>query len=617
MPESITMHEQQITDPIAEAAQQEALQQAQGFLESEIPALQKVTGLAVDVQVGKGWATDMETGNFSVDPTFFTERGYSAEHSAYATLHELMAHVRDVKRDPVFAARQRAFGRRSEADHLFSNILTDIHGNKLMHRLLPRQADVASDLYDTKLFPLEKDGEPVDYTAKPLHVQFLYKMIRQEMVPGGATPVRPEVDEALAGLRNYKGSGQDVIAHLTKPDAKVSGSDRFDKQLATIYPVYRALLEQAKEEAEQQGGDSQADGQPGSSDGQPSEPNQNQPAKPGEKSDPFSAEYADYFEDKHPEPMSEEQEKQLDEMIRKAAKEQRDHTKAPDPKRELDQTLRRETGFGLREHQSYAAEVEKHKDAIDAMRDVYRSVIQERVARRRGLSRNVYADGDILNPNRLPQLIIDKKAGITEPEAFTRYEKIRGNTELVGKTDYLFVFDRSGSMQGDKSAAASASALIMLEALAGMERDIKETEEREGLDLDLDIRTALYTFNSEVACTKQLSSGLSDAERLVTYSQVKDAGGGNADSVVLHQIEAMPIEADRKQVLIVVSDGEADNVEASRASVLRLRQNGWHVFGVAIGSRAAEKLYEPYSRLIDDPSNLPDVLQSFIESTLQ
>ncbi len=602
MPETIMMHEQQVIDPTVEAAQQEALQQAQGFLESEIPALQKVTGLAVDVQVGKGWATNMETGNFSVDPTFFMERGYTAEHSAYATLHELMAHVRDVKRDPVFAARQRAFGGRSEADHLFSNILTDIHGNKLMHRLLPRQADVAADLYDTKLFPLEMDGKPIDYAAKPLHVQFLYKMIRQEMVPGSDTPVRPEVDAALESLRNYKGSGQDAISHLTKPDAKVAGSDRFDKQLATIYPVYQALLEQAKEEAEQQGHGFAANGQSGSS----------------EQSDPFSSEYQDYFEDKHPEPMGKEQEKQLDEMIRKATKEKQNQDKAPDPKRELDQTLRRETGFGLREHQSYSAEVEKHKDAIDAMRDVYRSVIQERVFQRRGLSRNVYVEGDILNPNHLPQLIIDKKSGTAEPEAFMRYEQVRGRTELVGKTDYMFVFDRSSSMGEDgKSAAAAASAIIMLEALAGMERDIQQAEADTGIELDLDIRTALYTFDDESKCLKPLSAGLSDTERLSVRRSIMQPGGSTADFLALQDIATIPRESDRKRVIMVVSDGESNDPDAASAAIRRLRDQGDVVFGIGIGSNAASKLYAPLGRRVDNPNDLPDVVQSFIESTLQ
>lgn len=652
---------QQAVDQEVAAAQAtpeaEALANARTFIEREIPALQKITGLNVDVRIGKGWATNTETGTFAVDPSFFLERGYSAEHSVYATLHELMAHVRGVKRDPVGMARRNAFASQGEAQHLFNNILTDIEGNKFMHRMLPAQAKVAEDLYSTKLFPLEKDGKPVDYAAVPLHMQFLYKMIREEMIPDSETAVRPEVDAALARLRDYKGTGQDVIAYLTKPDPKLPDSDRFDMQLATIYPAYKALMEQAKEEAknqtqqdsgegqsgESQSGDQSAQNQetqPGSQNedgtsqdkqqnGQPEE-NQNkgneQPSQNGgeqqgssEQGDPqsFTDAYKDYFENAHPEPMDEEQEKALEDMISQAVREQQQE-RTPDPLRKLDQTLREETGFGLSAHESYATEVEKHRDAIDAMRDVYRSVIQERVAQRRGLSRQSYVEGDILNPNRLPQLIIDKKAGVTEPAAFTRYEHVKGRTEIVGKTDYIFVFDRSSSMsENGKSTAAATSALILLEALAGMERDVVEAEKQTGIELDLDIRTALYTFTSEQECLKPLSPGLSDAERLNARQSILQPSGSTADFLALDEVAAIPVESDRKRIVIAVSDGESDDSDRAAHAIQRLKQQGVEVFGVGIGSDAATRLYAPSSRRVDNPSDLPDVLQSFIESTLR
>lgn len=620
-----------------------ALEHARDFLLHEIPALQKLTGLAVDVRIGKGWETDPTTGSFTVDPKFFFERGYSAEHSIYATLHELLAHVRGAKHDPVAMARRIAFGKQGEAQHLFDNILTDVEGNKLMHRMLPAQTAVGEDIYANRQFPLERDGQTIDYAAKPLHIQFLYKMIRQEMIPDSETPVRPETDDALASLRNYKGTGQDVIALLTRPGIKrgelglsddaahkpLSDSERFDLQLAIIYPVYQALLEQAKQEAAQQqansneesgdGDTTQADQQSGAS-----EPANDQSTSPSDKdnsgqpSDPFAADYADYHNNVHPEPISEEQAKNLDDMIRQSIREQQDASRPPDTRQKLDAQLRRETGFGVRDHELYAAEVEKHRDAIAALRDVYKSIIQERVAQRRGLSRRAYAEGDILDPNKLAQLIIDKKAGIHEPEAFTRYEHVRGQTELVGNTDYIFVFDRSSSMAGNgKSAAAATSALIMLEALAAMERDVKEAEERTGIELDLDIRTALYTFNSAADCLKQLSPGLSDTERLQVQQAIRHVKGLTADYLALQDIAALPRDTTRKRIITVVSDGESDDEFTASKTIRQLRANGDMVFGIGIGSDAATRLYAPDSQRVDNPADLPEVLQSFIESTLR
>ena len=628
--------------------QTEALRRAEEYLRGEVPTLQKVTGLPVEAEIGTGWATNPDTGKVTIDPSFFLERGYSEEHCVYATLHELMAHLRDILRDPVYNARQKAFESRSKADFLFNNILTDIHGNRYTHTLFPAQADVGADIYSTRLFPVERDGEPVDYTAQPLHVQFMYKMICQLMDSDRDMAVRPEVDTALESLRDYKGTGTDIIELLTRPglrrkdidpahekaSEKLPGSDRFDLQLAVIYPVYRRLLEQAREEHEQQkqqqGGESGESGEQAddnkSSEGQQSEAseNQNGESQPSDETsnengsgDPFDDAYNDYFENKHPEPFSEEQEKQLDDMIKKAAREARESQQQPNPERELDKTLRRETGHGLREHHTYQTEVEKHRRTIDAMRDVYRSVIAERVAMRRGLSRRSYAEGDLLHPDRLAQTVIDIKSHVREPEAFTRYEHIRGRTEMVGKTDYIFAFDRSSSMSGNRAQSAATTALIMLEALAGMERDIKQAEEEHGIELDLDIRTALYTFNNKSTCLKSLSSGLSDRERLDVQSAVTSPSGGTADHLSLTDIATLPRESDRKRIVFVITDGESNDKAKASTAIQRLRDADVTVIGIGIESDAATHLYAPFGRRVDNPEDLPDVLQSYIESTMK
>lgn len=604
--------------------QQLAGERAAEFVAAQVPVLSKLTGLNVQVAVGEGWATDMQTGNFTVDPSYFTDKDYSPEYAAHTCFHELLAHVRDAVRDPVYAARQRAFGSQGKAQHLFNNILTDIQGDKYTAKLLPAMANIGVSIYDNKLFPLEQDGQAVDYAGLPLHVQFMYKMIRQEMVPGSETPVRPEVDAALARLRDFQGSGVDMIGYLTEPNPKLAGNDRLDQQLAIIYPEYLALLEQAKQEAsEEQSGQGQSGEQNEESQGGQAEPQPQDgtPGRPNSEQTPsdeelFSEAYDDYFTNKHPEPLSEEQEKQLDQMIKKAAKEQQQAQQAPNPTRELDHNLRQETGFGLREHQAYQADIAKHRDAIDAMRNVFRSVIAERVAQRRGLSRNAYTEGDLLDPNRLPQLIIDKKSGVHQPEAFVRYEQVKGRAELVGKTDYMFVFDRSDSMgQDGRSAAAATSALIMLEALSAMERDIKQAEEQNNVELDLDIRTALYVFDSTATCLKPLSEGLSDRERLSVQSEVSRPRGSTADYLALQEIDTVERSSDRRRIVIVVSDGESNEVQEARSIIQKLRASGDTVYGIGIGSNDATALYAPYGTRVDNPDDLPGVLQSYIEST--
>lgn len=646
-PSSIEQHEGEYT---------QAAEKAATFLSDQVPVLSRLTGLNVDVSVGSGWATDLETGSFTIDPSYFADKGYSADHIVHTTMHELMAHVRDAVRDPVHAARQVEFTRTQDkqlakARHLFNNILTDIHGDKLTGELLPAMKEIGVDIYSTRLFPLEQDGKPVDYASLPMHIQLMYKIIRQEMVPGSDTPVRSEVDAAITRLRDYEGSGFDAIAYLTTPNKKLPGSDRFDQQLAVIWPEYEQLLELDKQETEerkqQQSGESseQQDGQSSeqneqsqpqngeSQDSQSSEQRgepQNSEAQPGDSGGLFDKAYDDYFENKHPEPMSHEEHEKLDKAIKNAAKKEREKqyndTKTPEQRaqdeerqrqRQLDKTLREQTGHSLAEHRAYDAEMAKWPNEIEHMREVFRSVLSEVVATRRGLSRRAHTDGDLLDPRRLAQTITDIKSGVPEPKAFQRYERVRGRTELVGKTDYIFVFDCSQSMQGKPAQAAAASAVIMLEALAGMERDIKATEEEHGISLDdFDIRTGLYAFGTEAKCLKELSSSLSDRERIDAYQACQQDMGGTSDFLALEAITALPVDADRKRVVIVVSDGESHDKNRARQAIDKLRRDGAFVYGIALGSRDAEQLYAPHAKFITRPSELPETLQTFIEETV-
>lgn len=599
---------------------QAALDKAASFLRDQIPALCQLTGMGVNVAVGKGWATDPETGSFTIDPSFFTEKGYSADHCAFATLHELMAHVRDIKRDPVFSARQDAFATSSknpqerQARQIFNNILTDIHGNKQIMNMLPAMREVGADLYNNRLFPTERDSEPVDYTKEPMHLQFLYKIIRQEMIPGSETPVRQEVDEAINQLRNFQDGQVDLVSFLTNPNAKgsdgkkMSGNDRFEYWMTQIWPRYEKLIELDKQEAK----DNQQD----------SDSPQNDTGE--QDNNPFSDAYTDYFDNRHPDPLSPEEHEKIHKTIKKANQDKRRESVTPEQRehnrqREANRRYREQTGHSLREKEKYNSEVRRFRKQIDQMREVFRSVLSEVAATRRGLSRRAHQDGDVLDPNRLAQTVADIKSGVA-PEAFQRYETIRGRAELSCKTDYFFVFDRSESMAGKSAQSAASCAVIILEGLASMERDIRKMEKEQNIDLsDLSVRTALYTFGSSSVCHKPLSSSLNDKQRLDTYAAITAADAGDtADYLALQEIAGLRRDHDRQRIVIVVTDGESSDRNAAYAAINQLRRDqNTVVYGVSIGSIAAEQLYAPNAKFIDDPKDLPNILKSFIETTIQ
>ena len=636
---SINHSESPTVTPEQEAAveRQASLDKAAAFLDDQISALCRLTGMNVQVAVGEGWATDTKTGSFTIDPSFFIEKGYSAHHCVFATLHELMAHVRDIKRDPVFSARQNAFimgskdPQEQQARHIFNNILTDIHGNKQVMNMLPVMQEIGADIYDNRLFPTERDGEPVDYASNPMHLQFLYKIIRQEMIPGSKTPVRQEVDEAIDQLRNFQGGQIDLISFLTDPGArgsngkKLSGSDRFDYWLTQIWPKYENLIKLDTQEAQNTQAQQQNSNQQttnNTTEQQDDDPSQNADAKQG--GNPFASAYTDYFDNKHPEPFSPEEHEKIHDAIHKAVQEDRRTNVTPEQQERTRQAAanrryREQTGYSLVEKQRYDDEVQRFHRQISEMRTVFQSVLSEVVATRRSLSHRPHQDGDILDPNRLAQTVVDIKSSVT-PEAFQRYETVRGRTELNCKTDYFFVFDCSGSMRGTPAQAAASCAVIMLEGLAGMERDIRQLEERQHIDLsDLSVRTSLYTFDDTAICHKPLSNNLNDKQRLDTYAAITAAdAGGTADYLALQKIAHLPHDQDRQRIIIVVTDGASNNPDAAQAAISQLRRDqNTVVYGVSIGSDAAEHLYAPNAKRINDPKDLPNVLQSFIEATIQ
>jgi hypothetical protein len=210
------------------------------------------------------------------------------------------------------------------------------------------------------------------------------------------------------------------------------------------------------------------------------------------------------------------------------------------------------------------------------------------------------------------------RTGTNEPEIFRDYEKKKGEIQSFGKTDYVFLFDVSGSMrQGQKSEATCASAVIGLEGLAAMQRDIEEAEASHNMDLELDIRTAIYTFGDHTDCLKPLSTHIKPKERLDAYDALSHPNGNSTyDFLGLEEINQIPTDDDRRQILIVVSDGQSDDSARARRSIDTLRGKGWFVYGISIGSDAAEHLYRPTAKRVDNPEKLPETIQKFIETTI-
>lgn len=270
----------------------------------------------------------------------------------------------------------------------------------------------------------------------------------------------------------------------------------------------------------------------------------------------------------------------------------------------------------------YLAQTRSHAASIERVRDVWRQVVDERVAERRSFSRIPQAEGDMLDTRALVGLISDVVAGVERPRAFLQRERRPRRDRREGSTDYVLLIDRSASMQGPPAEAAATAALIMLESLAGVARDIAAEERALGIDLELHLRTALIVFDSVPHVVKPLAGALDDGARRGMHAAIHSPRGSTNDSAALAAAAAEfglggisgPAAGgvSRQRIAIVVSDGGTNDATAAAREMARLRAAGVTVFGIGVGSDDLATRYAPSGMRLNDPAELASVLQRLV-----
>lgn len=257
---------------------------------------------------------------------------------------------------------------------------------------------------------------------------------------------------------------------------------------------------------------------------------------------------------------------------------------------------------------------------IERMRDVWSELLHERVSTRRTLSRLPRPDGEELHRASLPLALAEARAGIQRPSAYAQLELDHRNRDEPGNTDYVLVIDRSGSMRVAAQAAADA-ALVMMESLAAVARDIEDVERKTGVDMRMSIRTSLIVFDSDVTVVKPLATAMDDASRARLYDEVLTTRGGTNDALALETAhEALRAEHAhgdaRKRVIILVSDGESSDTIAAAAALTRVRSAGVRVIGIGVASDEVARRFAPDGIRVDNPNDLVRTLRTLVERTM-
>jgi len=567
------------------------IESAKQFTDEHAPQVGALFGTDLTIVYGDEWATPITPGSNEVivDLSYFIERDYTPEMASYALIHEVSSHMRTNISDPDLTREYIGFSKQGEPQSLFHNILTDIRGNKLTHALLPEMRTVGEQLYAEKLFP------QTDYTAWPRHTQFLYTIIRQEMVPGVPIIAAQEVHEAIARLRNFQGSGGDVIAYSTDPapasDRVVDDTMRFAIWKKIIYPEYQRLLQQDRDEYDRQ---TQTIGHS------------------DEKR--FSETYDDYHRNRHPEPMSTEETDKLTQRSRR-----RQHRSREDELAE--QVFKAETGgHDFDELEEYQAVIDRKLGIIADMEDAIREMISRR-SWHTGFGLKNSVEGITLDSQRLTQTYIDTESGLLGSPAFLAYNPraLQGETVKIPNVNIRFAFDESTSIQEIREAI-TGTVVVALEGGAGVARTIAEAQESSNLELG-QVYTSVCTFGEKVQVTKELSTTLNDKERLDTYSHVAAARSTDTRDIdMLQYFLRQPKQLDHEEVLLIVTDnkrveGQRESGPFTRMSVDQLMDKGWHICVIVVGERSdvIEEMYAPdIVFCVQNAEELPATIGTFM-----
>ncbi|MBL3698071.1 vWA domain-containing protein [Leucobacter luti] len=629
-----------------------------GELSARLAAVGGVLGVPVVVTGDERW--EVVDGTLRVGLGWYLSRGHgAAEAVALAMLH-LWEGPRGERVAAARARRARSIAeQRPAVAPLLDAVLRVQSAGELLRAMPGVRGPLAAAL---------TRGMPGDLGVLPRHLQWVALVLwfgvaerADQRVAAAVGTLDAGVAEELARLSVLGGAGVDPVRRVLAPDPSRSALQRFERALALLLPPYERLL--ARDAAErglgQDGGNSgaaadeaagletgsgaaDADAAGGGDDTdtdtseaapQSAAADEQERARAGEGrdgaegADLFAAEHAGFVETMLTTPMPATG-ALLDAVLELARDPALDEsTGAREPGGAGGAAVAGSGSTALAEYRARAAEL---APAIERMRALWERVIAERLALRPALSRRPQPEGDELAIEALPGAVAQAFAGVARPLAYRSRVVRPRRTRRAGSTDYVFLVDRSASMQGAIAAAASDAMLIMLEALSGVERDVRHAERAAGSELELDIRTALLVFDAEVAVVKPLSGGIDDAVRRALDAAIRSPRGSTNDGAALraaaeqlgvagHASEAPLAAADgveRRRIVILISDGGSNDPVAAARELRALRAAGVLVVGCGFGSDEMTDRYAPDGRRVERPALLAETLHDIIASEL-
>ena len=599
---------------------------------------------------------DFENGEVNLGTKWFAEKGFSKDQILWATLHEL-SHFRDLASDPErmmknfdyirgrakktgavmmkkwedkYGAsdpkfvenlkKQKPISKKDpsktmnaveraayQIHHTFYNIFDDIYVNNLVARKAPKYEEGEKGGEEVKKLYSEKLFAKTDYSKLPRHLQFVYKLIREEMVKDGKVELSDEVAGVMGKKIKFQGkefTPKEIVEEFIKPKGgrDTKAGQRYFVLQKTLEPIFEELLAKDLEEWEPEKPEHQKNnGEEGeSSSGESSNENEG-------SANPFEQDYQEYKEN-NPDQIDEEdikdwmdkKEEDKKKEEEQKAKEKKEESKSAEEKaKESQEKMDKEwckkhniSYETFRQYRKIEAEVAPYLDDLSKLWQ--RIIFGSMKIIERGME-GYFKDGTELDiPKVIEEFPKIQKGKLEETRIF---KKITQREVLIKKPELIrlrLVGDMSGSMNSEKRHVLQQCFVLLLSSLREFNTYLNLTRSQTKTRLEADTET--WIFGNEAKRIKKLRSGAGyddeQAETIKIFKRLQDSMGATYDNKALEAIFKSLTPEDMEKIgqekimemVFEITDGGSSSPDEARSSVDKLAESGVVIRAFQIGS---------------------------------
>ncbi|MCY4576977.1 MAG: VWA domain-containing protein [Candidatus Kaiserbacteria bacterium] len=656
-----------------------------GFLEKNKRMLNEFAGgdVKFNIEGGGGFFFNLMDKEVTLDHEWFHEQGYSEGEMLWVTLHEL-SHYRDFTESPEDVLRynvdhgiERA---REIGDHMlgileekfgdthpdavekckkeipvgtkggrkirsidqggmkaystFFNIFDDVFvNNQVSRRAHPynrntgRHRNAIVDLYRYKLFP------GANYADLPRHFQFLYALLREEMVPDEQVEVGDEVQEIL-DKRCVRWFGEEMTPReCVEKSVKKSNiygatvKERYTALRHTLEPVFTDLLLRDLEDWEpssppeegEEGGEEGEEGQEGGEEGESGESQggegggeQQEGGQQGSSNpfgDPWEKEYQDHSKhspdqydwDEMIDEIENRAERKKEEEEEQVEKEQWDKKTPEEKQKDLaerkDRDLERENGLRNGEIEHLREMQDELEQPIQDLSEFWQTLLQvyRTIGKRRVISGR-HQEGSDINIDAIVEEYPRILAGSAEnARIFKKMTLEQKKISFPEEVHVRIIGDVSGSMDAQKMHILKQSIVLLVSSLNEFQKRVDWQKNEEGA-IQTKVDTQVWEFAGGTQEIKSFRSedSVDEDVKLAKMLGTLHSGGSTDDANAIKTVSsAIHTDSDcvRKirekkmlEIVFMITDGGSNDPKEVQEEVASLHETGVIARAFQIGS---------------------------------